>query len=218
MIQLNNVSKSYRGENGRASILDRQTYRFQRGKVIALLGRNGAGKSTLLRLLAGSTPPSAGEILRHGTVSWPVAFAAGLHGDMTGEGNIRFVARLYRRDSCEMIRYCRDLSELGDQLKAPVKTFSSGMRARLAFSMSMAVPFDFYLIDEVLSVGDVAFRQKSERILAQRLERTGGVIVSHAPAILRRLCDTALVLENGQLIEYASVDAAIAHHEKLLRV
>ena len=217
MITLINVSKSYPCNRKWKQVLDRQTHCFQRGTVTALLGRNGAGKSSLLRILAGITLPNAGQIHRGGTVSWPVAFSGGLHGDMTGIGNIRFVARLYRRDTSDMVRYCREMSELGDNLKMPVKTFSSGMRARLAFSMSMAVPFDFYLIDEVLSVGDVGFRQKSEHILAQRLKQTGGVIVSHAPATLKKLCDTGLVLENGRLTKHSSVESAIAHHENLLR-
>lgn len=218
MIRLINVTKSYRCGAGRKSVLSAQSYCFSQGGVVGLLGRNGAGKSSLLRLLAGVSVPDSGEIVRSGTVSWPVAFSGGLHGDMTGEGNIRFVARVYGRDTSSMIDYCRAMSELGDYLKMPVRTFSSGMRARLAFAMSMAVPFDFYLIDEVISVGDVGFRQKCEGILAQRLEKTGGIIVSHAPATLRRLCNIGLVLENGRLIEHTTIDSAIAHHERSMRV
>ena len=217
MIQLRKVSKFFVNGSGRTDVLRPTSLALKSGETVALLGRNGAGKSTFLRMLAGITRPSAGVVERSGSVSWPVAFSGGLHGDMSGAANIRFVARIYGRDSASMLIYCREMSGLGDHLSKPVRTYSSGMRARLAFAMSMAVPFDFYLIDEVVSVGDASFRQKSEDVLAQRLARTGGIVVSHAPKTLRRLCQKALILENGRLVEYPSVDAALAAHQSMMQ-
>lgn len=185
------------------------------GECIALLGRNGQGKSSLLKMVSGILHPDDGTITTDGTVSWPVAFAGGLHGDLTGVQNIRFVARVYGRDSDNMIHYCREMSELGASLEMPVHSYSSGMRARLAFSMSMAVPFDYYLIDEITSVGDLEFREKSEKILAARLEETGGIIVTHALPSLRRLCHSGLVLENGVLTHHANIEDAIQHYQRL---
>lgn len=217
MIRLRAVSKSFGGGAARTHVLRPTTLSLNRGETIALLGRNGAGKSSFLKLLAGISHPSAGTIDRDGNASWPVAFSGGLHGDMSGTANVRFVARIYGRDSVGMLEYCREMSELGSHLEMPVRAYSSGMRARLAFAMSMAVPFDFYLIDEIASVGDASFREKSEDILAQRLARTGGVVVSHAPQTLRRLCQKALILDSGRLIEYPSVDAALVAHQSQMQ-
>ena len=161
MIRLEQVSKSFRVKGGSQSILKNVSGCFDTRETIALLGRNGAGKSTVLRLISGILKPDSGSIKTRANISWPVAFAGGLHGDMTGAQNVRFVARIYYRDTEDMVWFCREMSELGDYLNMPVRSYSSGMRARLAFSMSMAVPFDYYLIDEITSVGDLAFREKS---------------------------------------------------------
>lgn len=216
MIALNRVTKSFRCGNGRKYVLRDSDFTFHSGEAVALLGRNGAGKSSLLKLLSGVTLPERGTIQRDGSVSWPVAFAAGLHGDMTGAQNIRFVARVFNRDSTDMVEYCRAMSDLGEYLAMPVRTYSAGMRARLAFAMSMAVPFDFYLLDEITSVGDMNFHAKSEDILAARLQRTGGLVVSHSLDSLKRLCTAGIVLENGQLTRHETVASAINHHRTLM--
>lgn len=216
MIRLKRVSKSFRYKGAYKPILSEVSIALIGGESIALLGRNGAGKSTLLRLLSGILAPDAGSIETGARVSWPVAFSGGLHGDMTGAQNARFVARVYRRDTDDMVRFCREMSELGDVLNMPVRSYSSGMRARLAFSMSMAVPFDYYLIDEITSVGDLAFREKSEAILAARLGVTGGVVVSHALGSLRRLCTSGMVLENGKLLHFDNIEEAIKRHQGLM--
>ncbi|MDG2340120.1 MAG: ABC transporter ATP-binding protein [Paracoccaceae bacterium] len=214
MITLENVTKSYRTALGRKTVLQNASVDLQKGKTVGLIGRNGAGKTSLLRLLAGISRPDCGRVLSEGVVSWPVAYSGGLHGDMTGVQNIRFVARIYGRDTEHAVTYCRDMSELGDDLEIPVRSYSSGMRARLAFALSMAVPFDYYLIDEITSVGDSGFREKSEGILRSRLEITGGVIVSHAPNSLRRLCQSGMVLERGKLTYFPDVEAALRRHEQ----
>jgi len=216
MIKLERVAKSFHGGGGRKPVLTSVSLSLDAGDSIALLGRNGAGKSSLLKLLAGILRPDSGRVVSRCSVSWPVAYAGGLHGDMTGAQNVRFVARLYGRDTRDMIRFCREMSELGAHLDRPVRNYSSGMRARLAFSMSMAVPFDFYLIDEITSVGDLAFREKSEAILAGRLHQTGGIVVSHALGSLKRLCQSGLVLENGTLTYFPRVEDAIQRHQSLM--
>jgi len=191
---------------------------FPAARTVGLLGRNGAGKSTLLRMLAGLAEPDAGTIRREGTVSWPVGFAGSFHGDLTGAENVRFVARVYGVDTDELAAYVADFAELGRQLNAPFRTYSAGMRARLAFATSMGVPFDHYLIDEVTAVGDARFRDKSEAVLRARLNESGAVVVSHSLQMIARLCDAAAVLNEGRLEWYDDVHAAIARHRELMGV
>lgn len=191
---------------------------FPAARTVGLLGRNGAGKSTLLRMLAGLAEPDAGTIKREGTVSWPVGFAGSFHGDLTGAENVRFVARVHGVDTDELVAYVADFAELGPQLNAPFRTYSAGMRARLAFATSMGVPFDHYLIDEVTAVGDARFRDKSEAVLRARLSESGAVVVSHSLQMIARLCDAAAVLNEGRLEWYDDVHAAIARHRALMGV
>lgn len=213
MIRLEGVSKAF-GDHVVARDLD---YTFPPGSSVAILGRNGAGKSTLLQMIAGTLSPDRGVIHRHGSVSWPVGFAGSFHGDLTGLQNVRFVARIYGVDSDELGDFVAEVAGLGRHLSAPVRDYSAGMRARLAFAVSMGVPFDTYLIDEVTAVGDAAFRRESEAILASRLSRSGAIVVSHALGQVQRLCDRALVLEAGSLTPFEDVDTAIAHYQSLLR-
>lgn len=216
MIALQNVNKVYSRHGARKVIARDLTVSFPAGQCIGLLGRNGAGKSSLLRLMAGLMRPESGQILRHGSVSWPVGFQGSFHPDLTGAENTRFVARLYGSDSAEMIDFVTRFSELGPQMHQPTRVYSSGQKARLAFAVSMAVPFDTYLIDEVTAVGDGAFRDRSEAMLQARLQGAGAIIVSHSMDLLRRLCGPGAVLENGRIFYYARVERAIEHHEHLL--
>lgn len=216
MIELRNLTKIYR-LNGVAKAVARDiNFTFPTGESVAILGRNGAGKSTMLKMIAGTLQPDSGEILSTGTVSWPVGFAGSFHGDLTGAQNVRFVARVYGVDTDDMVKFCGDFSQLGAHYHLPTRTYSSGMRSRLAFSMSMGVPFDTYLIDEVTAVGDAAFRQKSEVILRDRLQKSGAIIVSHSPPLLQRLCTSGVVLDNGRFFYYPRVEKAIEHHEHLM--
>jgi len=150
-------------------------------------------------------------------VSWPIGFQGSFHPDLTGAENTRFVARLYGRDSRETLDFVADFAEPGAHLRQPVRVYSSGMRARLAFALSMAVPFDTYLIDEVTSVGDAGFREKSEAILQDRLKSAGAIVVSHSLDLLRRICGPGAVLENGRIFYYQRVERAIEHHHYLLK-
>jgi len=190
---------------------------FPTGKSVALLGRNGAGKSTLLKLIAGTIRPDSGHVLSTGSVSYPVGFAGSFHPDLTGRQNARFVARLYGADTDELVTFVQDFAELGEHFQMPLRTYSAGMRSRLSFGISMAIPFDTYLVDEVTSVGDGAFRAKSIRIFDKRRETSGAIVVSHSAPMVRRICDSAVVLEDGKLQFYDDVDTALDHHEDNLK-
>jgi len=216
MIELRNLCKTYTLNGIRKTIARDLSFTFPSGECVGLLGRNGAGKSSLLRMIAGTMDPDSGQIISTGTVSWPVGFAGSFHPDLTGAQNAKFVARIYGVDTDEMVEFVREFAGLGQHYHLPVRTYSSGMRSRLAFGVSMAIQFDTYLIDEVTSVGDAAFRAKSEAILQQRLETGGAIIVSHSMDLLRKLCQSGAVLENGRIFFYARVERAIEHHEHIM--
>ncbi|ETX26992.1 ABC transporter ATP-binding protein [Roseivivax isoporae] len=217
MIELRNVWKSYRTDGVTRTIARGISFTFPAGECVALIGRNGAGKSSMLRMIAGTMRPDEGEIVAHGSVSFPVGFAGSFHGDLTGAQNTRFVARVYGVDTEEMLDFTRDFSQLGAHFHLPVNTYSSGMKSRLAFAISMAIPFDTYLIDEVTAVGDASFKARSEAILRERLESGGAVVVSHSMQLLERLCTSGVVLDRGRFFYYPRVARAIEHHEKLMR-
>lgn len=217
MITLDGVCKTHVLNGVRKTVARDLDFSFPPGECIGLLGRNGAGKSTLLQLIAGLIPPDAGRVMRRGTVSWPVGFQGSFHPDLTGAENARFVARLYGVDTGAMVGFVEGFAELGSHLHLPVRSYSAGMKARLAFAVSMAVPFDTYLIDEVTSVGDAAFRARSEAVLRDRLRNAGAIIVSHALPMLRHICGPGLVLENGRLFFYVRIERAIEHHQYLMQ-
>lgn len=212
MVVLENLCKTYVLHGARKTVADNINAVFPTGVSVALLGRNGAGKSSLLRMIAGTMLPTSGRILSTGTISWPVGFAGSFHGDLTGEQNCRFVARIYGVDTGEMIRFVQDFAELGQHFHLPLRTYSSGMRARLAFGVSMAVPFDTYLVDEVTAVGDAQFREKSNRVFNARMEKAGAIVVSHSVGSLRKICEAGAVLERGRLTYYHDLADAIDHH------
>jgi capsular polysaccharide transport system ATP-binding protein len=217
MIELRNVHKTFVLNGRRKVVADSISAVFPRGKAIAILGRNGAGKSSLLKMISGSMDPDSGEVVVHGTVSWPVGFAGSFHPELTGLQNTRFIARVYGVDTDELTRFVADFAELGPHFELPVRSYSSGMKSRLAFGVSMGIRFDTYLVDEVTAVGDASFRSKSERLFKQRLDESGAVMVTHAPGQVRRLCDHAGVLENGELHMYDDVEDALAHHKSLMQ-
>ncbi|MCH2076128.1 MAG: ABC transporter ATP-binding protein [Rhodobacteraceae bacterium] len=218
MIKLDRLTKSFPMRNGgRKVVIDDLTTVFPSGKSVALLGRNGAGKSTLLRLISGALRPTSGRILSTGTISYPVGFAGSFHPQLTGAQNTRFVARIYGVDTDELIDYVQDFAELGRHFHMPFRTYSAGMRSRLSFGVSMGVPFDTYLVDEVMSVGDGAFREKSVAVFEDRRRTAGAIVVTHSPPMVRALCDIAVVLENGSVVPYTDIEAALEHHEANMR-
>lgn len=187
------------------------------GRAIGLLGQNGAGKTTFLDLIAGNLQPDLGHIARHGAVSFPIGFAAGLHRELSGAQNMRFLARVYGVDTESLVEFVAEFSELGTQFHHPVRTYSSGMRARLGFGASMGLPFDLYLIDEVTAVGDARFRERSKTLFRQRVKQAGGIMVSHNMNELRNFCDAGLVLHHGALWYFDQIEDAIDVHQDIQR-
>jgi capsular polysaccharide transport system ATP-binding protein len=214
MIRLQNVRKSFVTGGSQKVVARNITATFPTGVAVALLGRNGAGKSTLLSMIAGTMEPSSGTITSTGTISWPVGFAGSFHRDLTGAQNTRFVARVYGVDTDALSAFVEDFAELGGHFHMPLRTYSSGMKSRLSFGVSMGIRFDTYLIDEVTSVGDAAFKQKSGEVFLERIRQSGAILVSHGLTKVRKLCSAGAVLENGILTYFDDVEEAIWQHRQ----
>lgn len=217
MICVENLTKSFLLKGQRKYVARNLNVTFPDRGAIGLLGRNGAGKSTFLKVLSGTMRPDSGRIISSGEISWQIGFAGSFHPDLTGAQNVRFVARVYGVGTEELLDYVQDFAELGRHFYEPFRTYSSGMRSRLAFGTSMGIPFSYYLIDEVTSVGDAAFRAKCTRVLHERLETAGAIVVSHSDRVLKRLCRSGAVLEDGQLNWYDSIDDAIDLHKERMQ-
>jgi len=210
-LELIDVHKHYLTRDGHKIILRGAYGKIARGEKVGILGRNGSGKSTLVRMLSGVEAPTRGHIKRSMAISWPIGMAAGFSGQLSGADNARFIARLYGRDIQRITEFVADFSELGEYLRMPMMTYSSGMRSRLALAVSLAVDFDCYLVDEALAVGDTRFG----RAFAEKIERSGLILVSHSPALVRRLCTRAAVLDQGILTFYDDLDEALATYNAL---
>ncbi len=216
MIRFENLTKSFWLKGERRVVIDNLNLTLPAGRSLALLGRNGAGKSTLLQLVAGTMRPDHGEIITDGTISWPVGLAASFHGDLSGAENVRFIARIYGVDTDDLVRFVEDFAELGKFYHMPMRSYSSGMRARLTFGASMGIKFDTYLVDEVTAVGDAAFKRKSRDLFADRMKHSGAIMVNHSMRQLRKFCDAGLVLDNGRLRYYDDLEVAIDVHQRLM--
>ncbi|BCW90500.1 Polysialic acid transport ATP-binding protein KpsT [Alphaproteobacteria bacterium SO-S41] len=214
MIRLIDVTKTYRSNQVRKTVLDNVSAVFDTRHAYGILGLNGAGKSTLLRLVAGTEMPNRGRIYRGASISWPLAFGGGFHPGMTGRENLNFVANIYGVSGRYVTGFVADFAELGAYIDAPVQSYSAGMQARLAFAMSMAIEFDFYLIDEVTAVGDERFAARCTQALLERRSRSGLMIVSHGIGAIKALCDRAAILKDGKLILFDDVDTAIEVYRK----
>ena len=210
------VSKIYRNENHRKVVLDDVTYSFDTQYTYGILGSNGAGKSTLLRLIGGTELPNSGEIFRDLRISWPLGFGGGLHPLMTGRENLKFVSRLYGANLRRVIDFVEYFSELGNYLDMPVSTYSSGMAARLAFGLSMAIEFDCYLVDEITAVGDARFGLRCKQAFQERRDRSSMIMVSHDVGTMKAYCDRGLVLYRGKLLAFGHLDDAIEFYRKNL--
>ena len=208
MVELTNVTKRYPIHGGERVILDRVNLRVHKGEKLGILGRNGAGKSTLIRLMGGAELPDNGTIDRRMRVSWPLAFHGGFHNSLTGLDNLRFICRIYGTTIEDKIPFVQEFSELGKYLNEPVKTYSSGMAARLAFAVSLIIDFDCYLIDEIVAVGDHRFQERCNVELFQKRADRAMVIVSHNAEFIRKVCDTVVVLLRGKLHAFPDVDHA----------
>jgi capsular polysaccharide transport system ATP-binding protein len=216
MIELRNITKAYKTKQGRHVVLDDINVILPPKDSIGILGVNGAGKSTLLRIIGGAEAPTVGTVIRRGKISWPIGFTGGFNGTLSGEENCRFVARIYGQDVDWVIERTREFADIGEYFYEPIRTYSSGMRARIAFGLSMAIDFDLYLVDEVTAVGDRRFRHKCRAAFAERRERAGLIMVSHDLATLADYCRRGAVLDHGKLRVYDTVqEAAEAYEEKL---
>lgn len=213
MIEFRNVSKYYPTTTGRKMIVDELNLRLPFGTKVGLLGRNGAGKTTLMAMVAGTVQPATGEIFRTGAISWPLGFGGSFHADLTGAQNVRFVARIYGVDTDALVDYVADFAEIGEFMDMPVRSYSSGMKARLGFGMAMGISFDWYLVDEITAVGDSRFKRKSLAVFKSRLQNAGMMMISHSTSTIRNYCDTGLVLERGRVRFFPDVEEAIAVHE-----
>lgn len=214
MIRFENLTKRFVANGYVKTVMEDVSLTIPSKTAVALLGRNGAGKSTLLRMIAGTIDPTSGQILSTGTISWPVGFSGSFHPDMTGAQNIKFLARVYGVDTQALAEFVEEFAELGDHFRQPFRSYSSGMKSRLAFGVSMGIKFDTYLVDEVTAVGDASFKSKAKAMFRDRMADAGAVFVSHSMGQVREICDVGIVLEHGHLTYYDDIDAAIAHHER----
>jgi len=212
MIRLTNVSKQYGTRGGAVTIFKDVNLHVNAGEKVGILGRNGAGKSTMIRLISGAELPTSGKVERKMSVSWPLAFGGAFQGALTGLDNLRFISRVYGASAEEKVDFVEQFSELGQYLREPVRTYSSGMRARLAFAISMVVEFDCFLIDEIVAVGDARFTEKCRHELFEKRGDRAMIIVSHDREFVRQHCDKAAVLTGGHLHLFSSVEEAYQYY------
>lgn len=215
MITCENLHKLYPMGHGQKHVLKGLNLQIARGEKVGLLGRNGAGKTTLIKLIGGVEMPTSGKVRREMSVSWPLGFGGGFQGSLTGYDNARFIARIYGQEYSQIREFVEDFTELGRQLKMPVKTYSSGMKARLAFALSIAIEFDCYLIDEVILVGDHNFHEKCRYELFEKRQDRTLILASHSAGTIREFCNRAMVLENGQGTMHDDLDQALEIYNTL---
>ncbi|NPO30444.1 ABC transporter ATP-binding protein [Escherichia coli] len=216
MIKIENLTKSYRTPTGRHYVFKDLNIEIPSGKSVAFIGRNGAGKSTLLRMIGGIDRPDSGKIITNKTISWPVGLAGGFQGSLTGRENVKFVARLYAKQEelKEKIEFVEEFAELGKYFDMPIKTYSSGMRSRLGFGLSMAFKFDYYIVDEVTAVGDARFKEKCAQLFKERHKESSFLMVSHSLNSLKEFCDVAIVFKNSYIIgHYENVQSGIDEYK-----
>jgi capsular polysaccharide transport system ATP-binding protein len=218
MIRLEDVSKAYRTKSTKKVVLESVTAEFVQGRNIGILGVNGAGKSTLLRMLAGSELPDSGYVRRRSRVSFPLAFAGTVHPSLSGRENVAFIARVYGADVRRVVEYVYEFSELGAYFDMPTRTYSSGMQAKLAFGLCLAIEFDFYLIDEVTAVGDARFQARCRAAFEDRMKDASIIMVSHSFETIRSYCNAGALLCNGKLQIYDNLADCIGEYRKVLGV
>jgi len=218
MIELHNVTKYFKTSSGKKYILNNVTMTIPSDVNVGLLGRNGAGKSTLLRMLGGIDFPNSGIITSPNSFSWPMGLAGGFQGSMTGRQNVKFVCRIYGKSDYEIersIEAVKEFAEIGDYFDMPIKTYSSGMKSRLSFGLSLVFDFDYLIIDETLSVGDKNFQEKSKKALRKKIENCNVLLVSHSMPILREICDVGIVVHQGQIYYCDTIEEAIETYNNI---
>lgn len=216
MIEFRDISKGFWVRGEYQPVIRSLNLTLPSGRSLALLGRNGAGKSTLLSMVAGTMRPDTGQIISDGSISFIVGYAGSFHPELTGAQSTRFVARIYGVDSDELIEFVQDFAEIGKHFHMPIRTYSSGMKSRLAFGISMGIKFDTYLIDEATATGDERFKRKSKEVFRARMAESSAVMVSHSMTEVRAFCDAGLILHQGEIEVFDDIEDAIKRHEKLL--
>jgi capsular polysaccharide transport system ATP-binding protein len=209
MISAIDVTKDYRTEGRFHRVLSNVSFTVDKGEKLALLGHNGAGKSTLIRLIGRVELPTSGKVEQTMSVSWPIGLAGGYHGSLTGNDNMRFIARVYNKPFAEVKDYVEDFAELGKFLSEPMRTYSTGMRARFMFALSLAIDFDCYLIDEVIAAGDQRFQRRSREELFEKRADRSMILASHINEIVKAYCSRALVLHRGRAKVFTDLDLAL---------
>jgi len=219
MIEFKNVTKSYRTNKGRQYVFRDLSFRIPDGRNVALIGRNGAGKSTLMRLLGGLDTADSGKIISDRSISWPVGLSGGFQGSLTGRQNVKFICRVYGAEYEQMrekVAYVEEFAEIGKYFDQPVKTYSTGMRARVAFGLSLAFDFDCYLVDEAMSVGDAHFKAKAAAAFQARVDRANIILVTHGMNQVRKMCNFVMLVNHGHIEMFEDVEAGIAAYMKLM--
>jgi capsular polysaccharide transport system ATP-binding protein len=214
MLLLHNVTKRYPLQHSHRTVLDRVNLAVHPGERVGILGRNGSGKSTLIRLISGAESPTSGRVHRGMKVSWPLAFAGGFQSHLTGLDNLRFICRIYNTTIEDKIDYVLNFSELGPYFREQVRFYSSGMRARLAFALSMVIDFDCYLIDEVVAVGDSRFHAKCQHELFEKRGHKSMIIVSHDANFIHSHCQHTAVIVKGKLREFSTVEEGLRYYNE----
>jgi len=218
MIELRNVCKTYETRGLKRRVFHDLNLRIDRGDALAICGANGAGKSTLIRLLAGVEQPTSGQVTREMSTSWPIGYGSCFDSSMTGADNARFIARIYGQDEDEVLAYVEDFAQLGVYINQPLNTYSSGMKSRLTFGVSLAIQFDCYLVDEVTAAGDIRFRKRCEEELLARRDNGTLIMVSHDNYTLQQYCTRGAVLYGGVLVFFDTVaEACEVHHGLQMR-
>ena len=218
MVELRQITKSYPTLRGRRYVFRNLSFVFPAGANVGLIGPNGAGKSTLMRLVGGIDAPDSGRVITDGSISWPVGLGGGFQGSLTGRDNVQFVCRLYGASGDAMrekLRYVQDFAEIGEYFDLPVRSYSSGMRSRLAFGLSMAFDFDYYLIDEVMAVGDAQFKRKCQTAFKTKLARARLILVSHNMRDISDYCDAVVLVRRGEATLYPDVREGIAAYQDM---
>lgn len=216
MIEFRNITKGFWVRGEYRLVIHSLNLTLPSGRSLALLGRNGAGKSTLLNMVSGTMRPDTGEIISDGSISFTVGYSGSFHKDLTGAQNTRFLARVYGVDTDDLCDFVEDFAEIGPHFHMPVRSYSSGMKSRLAFGVSMGIKFDTYLIDEATATGDARFRRKSKEVFKARMADASAVMVSHSMGDIRAFCDSGLVLNDGKIEAFDDVEDAISRHQELL--
>jgi capsular polysaccharide transport system ATP-binding protein len=219
MIIVDDVHKRYQTDHGPGKwVLQGVSFTIPPKLSVGLIGVNGAGKSTLLRLVGGVDQPNKGRIERHCRVSWPMGFGGGLQGSLTGRQNAKFVCRIHGHDADipDRIAYIQDFAAIGDAFDEPIKTYSSGMKSRLQFALSLAFDFDVYISDEVTATGDAAFKKKAADAFKNLADHASLIMVSHGEGTLRQFCTAGIWIHEGKAHWFDQIgDALKAYNESL---